>query len=714
MIVGRPICSFILVNYNGLKYLGDCIKSLQNLEYPQTSIEAIVVDNGSTDGSLDYLHQEFPQVRVFVNVENNFASALNLGIQHTSGEYISFLNNDANLDLQWLAILVKALENNPKVGGAAGKILLKDGRINSVGHKRLPNYYWEDRGIEERDRGQYDTQKEVEGLCWAAVLFRKACLQDVGEVDRDFVMYFEDVEYAQRCRDRGWKLLYVPTAIAHHVLGGSSAGNSITEYFCNRNRFLYLAKHHPLELVKAIDTSVFVKKKQWTWLYESLLAASQKLLNYQPIDLSNKILFQLSAKLTKVYSKDVVDRFFARLQVMSGERQISVGIYARALNKVGGAQKFIATLASILQHQFDLTFITNTPVAIADLETWYGLDLSHCKIKIISLPFLEKHPMSSIDSNPVTEELENPWDAITRDSKNYDIFINANPLEPVKPLSPISIFVCHFADRDRTKNVAIDDYTFIITHSQFTTQWLKKSWQLNVSLLLSPSVFLDAPNVPKQNMILSVARFEADGSKKQIELIQAFLALQQQYPETLSDWKLILAGASPPENFYLQTVEKCAIDCSAIELKVNVSFDELQAIYAKSSIFWDASGLGEVNPQQFAPFGMATVEAMQSGCLPIVFNGGAQSEIVEAENTGFLFDSIAQLCELTHRAIANPQQLKTLQRAARDRGRYFGKERFERKVNAFFEIIYNEYAGVYLPDPAEIPRQYRSWIVGNR
>ncbi|MGB7273303.1 MAG: glycosyltransferase [Geitlerinemataceae cyanobacterium] len=706
MTIELPICSFIIITYNGLKYLPDCLSSLQNLDYPQDCIDTIAIDNGSQDGSVDYLQQNYTNIRVFVNSENNFASALNLGIQQAKGEYISFLNNDATLESNWLKKLVDRLQNYPKVGAISGKILLKDGRINSVGHQMLPNYYWADVGIEERDRGQYDTEKEVEGLCWAAVLFRKACLQDVGEVDRDFVMYFEDVDYAKRCREKGWKLLYVPKAIAHHVYGGSSEGNSLTEYFCNRNRFLYLAKHEPLQLVEAIDTSVFYRKKQFNWLYDSLLTASHKILQHQRFEIANTVLSQLAEKLIEIYSPFVADRFFARLQVMSGDRKISICIYDHALHFLGGGQKYVATLASIIQHQFDITFIANKPVSIADLETWYGLNLSHCQIKIIPLPFFEKRRMSCIDSSMVTEEMENPFLAITQESQNYDIFINVNQLEKVKPLSPISIFFCHFPDSWRTKHFAVDYYTFVITNSQFTTQWLKKRWQLESSLLLYPPVILDTPNVPKEKMILSVARFEAGGSKKQVELIQAFLELQETQPEILTGWKLILVGGSPPGNPYLKTVEKLVKKSSAdIELKINISLDELKAIYAKASIFWHACGLGEVNPQRFEHFGMATVEAMQSGCVPVVFNGGGQREIVESEKSGFLFNSIAELCEYTHQLISHPQKLQQMQKAAIDRGQYFGKERFESKVKAFFEIIANEYAGVYLPNPAEIDRQ---------
>ena len=700
-----PICSLIIVNYNGLRHTKDCLKSLQKLAYPESQLDLIVIDNCSQDDSVNRLRELFPKVRIFVNTANNFAKALNLGISEAKGQYIGFLNNDATLDSQWLAILVKLLETDRKVGATSGKLLFKDGRINSAGIQQLPNFYWRDVGFGEKDSGQYDTKREVEGLCWAAVLFRRECLEDVGPIDEDFVMYFEDVEFSKRCHKRGWEMLYTPTAIAHHEYRGSSKGSKLTEYFCNRNRFLYLAKHEPLQLVKAIHTSDFFTNKQYDLLFESLFVAIKKLLDYQKPEIIATVLPQLSEKLAVIYSRMKVDRILPRLQVVRGDRKMSIAIYDHGLHFIGGGQKYVTTIASLLQNEFDITFIANKPVAVSDLESWYGLNLSGCKVKVIPLAFYEKRGMQCIDSSIITEDMENPFDEIARESKNYDIFINANQLEKVKPLSPISVFFCHFPNTFRNRHFAVDDYTFIITNSQFTVKWLEKRWNLKPTFMLYPPVEMATVKVPKENIILAVGQFEAGGTKKQIELIKAFRLLLADYPTELQGWRLILAGSSIPKNPYLKTVQNLLKqDSRAIALKVNANLDEVKSLYAKSSIFWHCCGLGEVNPQRFEHFGMATVEAMQNSCAPIVFGGGGQPEIIEHGRSGFLFNTVEELCQHSHQLIVNPDLLAELQAGAQQRSQNFRLSHFEKKVKSFFEIIHQEYATIRLPNPADVAK----------
>lgn len=183
----------IVVNYNGLGHLRNCFTSLQSLVSSRARIELIMIDNGSTDESIAYVTKKFPAIRILANPENNYARALNLGIAAAQGEYVGFVNNDVTVDPGWLDELLAALDAQG-AAAAGGKILLKNGRINSVGIQPLPNFYWVDIGFNERDRGQYDTAREVEALCWASVLFRRESLDDVGAVDEDFVMYCEDVD----------------------------------------------------------------------------------------------------------------------------------------------------------------------------------------------------------------------------------------------------------------------------------------------------------------------------------------------------------------------------------------------------------------------------------------------------------------------------------------------------------------------------------------
>jgi glycosyltransferase involved in cell wall biosynthesis len=200
-----------------------------------------------------------------------------------------------------------------------------------------------------------------------------------------------------------------------------------------------------------------------------------------------------------------------------------------------------------------------------------------------------------------------------------------------------------------------------------------------------------------------VGQFEAGGTKKQIELIKAFRSLLADYPAELQGWRLILAGSSVPKNPYLKTVQNLLKqDSRAIELKVNGSLDEVKSLYAKSSIFWHGCGLGEVNPQRFEHFGMATVEAMQNCCAPIAFCGGGQPEIVEHGRSGFLFNTVEELSRYSHQLIVNPDLLAELQAGAQQRSQNFRLAPFEHKVKSFFEIIHQEYATIRLPNPGEI------------
>lgn len=701
-----PLCSFVIVNYNGLQYLHPCLQAVYALDYPRDRLEVILVDNGSTDDSLATVERDFPEVVTLRNPRNNFAAALNLGIVRSHGEFVAFLNNDAQLDAAWLRELLNYLQERPQVGAVAGKIRFRDGRINSVGHRRLENHYWEDIGYGEADDGQYDKAGEREGLCWAATLFRRDCLADVGEIDEDFVMYFEDVEYAQRCRDRGWGLHYVPSAIADHEVGGSSTGTALTEYFCNRNRFLYLAKHEPHQLLDAILTSVFWIEQHYDRLYDCLPILLKKLFDTQPPDILAKVFPPLCERLVEIYGARDIDKLLARLEVVRGDRKPTLAIYDNALHFIGGGQRYLATLASILQDRFDITFLGNKPVRREALEQWYGLDLSRCHVKIIPLPFFERRGAEIIDSTLVTAETENPFEAIALESKHYDFFLNANQLTKVCPLSPISVFFCHFPDTQREAYFAGDRYTFIVTNSQYTSKWLRKLWRLNPSTLIYPPVQMQGEICPKEPIILSVGRFEAGGSKKQLEMIEAFSRLCAAHPQVMHEWRLVLVGGSSPNNPYLEKVRDRAESCpGTVEIYPNASLEQVQQFYAKSSLFWHLCGLDEMNPERFEHFGMATVEAMQNGCIPIVFNGGGQPEIIESEKSGFLINSLDELCQQTHQLLIHSEAWIELQDKARDRGKAFDLTQFKIRITEFFETIEREYATIALPNPAEIAKR---------
>jgi O-antigen biosynthesis protein len=698
-----PICSILIVNYNGKKHLDRCLCSFDRLDYPADRIEILLIDNGSVDNSETEAEAAHPGVKLIRNPVNCFAAALNLGISHASGKYIAFVNNDVFVDPAWLTALVSRLDADGRAGCAGGKILFENGRINSVGHRALPDYYWEDEGYDREDRGQYDVPREVDGLCWAAVLFRRECLEEMGPLDEDYIFYCEDVDTSLRCRRLGWKILYAPDALVRHAFHGSGNGSQLAEYFCDRGRLLYVAKYHPEELAAVVQTSRFLKRGEPDSLYETLPVIIKKLVENHPRDLAEKTLIQLSESLMPIFGALALDNLFARMQVLLGHRRMSVGLYDQALHVIGGGQKYGCTIASALQDRFDVTLISNKPVEIESLEEWYRLPLSQCRVKVVPLPYFDQFG-SWIDSNVVTENTPNPFDAVSLQSKDFDVFINVNMLAMVRPLSPYSVFICHFPDTPRRCYFKAHEYSYFVVNSEYTAQWAKQLWDVDPDRILYPPVRMEAHEAPeKEKMILSAARFELGGSKKQLELIEAFEDLCSSHPDRLRGWRLVLAGGSLPYNPYLKRVNEIAQNSPAeIEVRENVSYEELQSLYARARIFWHACGLNETEPRLVEHFGMTTVEAMQNRCVPVVIDGGGQREIVEHGRCGYRFNTIRDLWGYTLKLLESPDLMERMSAAAYEKGCDFSRDRFEEDVKHFFKALEREYRTLPVPSPKEI------------
>lgn len=702
-------CSIIIVNFNGRRLLKRCLDSLKQQSYRGGPVEILVVDNGSRDGSVEFVHRQYPYVAVLVNSENNYAKSLNLGISRSSGEFIAFLNNDVVVEEGWLAGLVELLKSDERIGCVGGKVLLMDGRINSVGIEQIEDFYFRDRGLGEEDRGQYDRVEPVDAITGGAVLWRRACLEDIGSVDEDYMMYLEDGDLAFRCKEKGWLMMYTPYSIVHHRFHGSSAGTDLCYYFCNRNRFLLLARHFPQQLPGSLLTSHFYKNRQLEWLYESIPLAMKKLYEHHPQEVIERILPEMRVVLTRIFGREKTDDLFRWIEVVLGLRRPRIGIYDHALHFAGGGQKYGCTVAQMLQHEYDITYIVNKPVTLQALKTWYDLDLSRCRLKIIPLPFFEERGVEAIDSGFAPSSGSNPFQPIEEESANYDIFINANMASRVSPRSRLSVFFCHFPDASRGRHFAADQYHYIITNSVYTGEWLKKLWGLSAYAIIYPPVDLKGPSIAKEDLILSVARFDVSGSKKQKEMIQAFEDLWMRHGQLMKGWRFILAGGSLRQNPYLEEIMALVHSTAApMEIKANISIDELKDLYGRAKIFWHACGLNERKPRLIEHFGMTTVEAMQNGCVPIVLNGGGQKEIVEHGISGYRFESIAELQEYTARLISQPPLLQQLSEGAFKRGQDFHSLRFQQAITEFFDALLEEYKTIKRPQVSEFLTR-RKW-----
>jgi GT2 family glycosyltransferase len=241
----QPLISVIIVNYNGKNFLSDCLNSIFRQTY--FPFEVIMVDNASHDGSVEYVQQNFPDVKMLNQSTNlGFAGGTNAGIRVAHGEFIFTLNNDTIADSHMLEEIVRPMQLDSRVGVCGSKILLPDGRINSIAICISRSGAAWDRGMGEPDHGQYDIPEEVFGACAGAALYRRSMLEVIGLFDEDFFLFMEDVDLAFRAQLAGWKCMYVPTARVFHVHGGTTEpGSDISMYYVNRNLLWYAVKNFP-------------------------------------------------------------------------------------------------------------------------------------------------------------------------------------------------------------------------------------------------------------------------------------------------------------------------------------------------------------------------------------------------------------------------------------------------------------------------------------
>lgn len=245
--------SIIIPNYNGINLLKECLKSI-----PQT-FELILIDNGSADGSLNYLKslkEKRKNTKVVFNKRNlGFAKAINQGALLAKSEYLVILNNDIQLASNWFSLMegaIKEWQAKDKIGSYFGKVLDRKGeRIESTGLRFWIKGKALNRGNGERNsKDKYNKEEIVFGGSASAVVYKKEAFFEVGMFDEQFFAYEEDVDLALRMNGAGWKTLYVPRAVSHHLGGETSKrmGN-LRQRLDIVNWWLIIAKNYPLSVI---------------------------------------------------------------------------------------------------------------------------------------------------------------------------------------------------------------------------------------------------------------------------------------------------------------------------------------------------------------------------------------------------------------------------------------------------------------------------------
>jgi GT2 family glycosyltransferase len=257
--------SVIIPNWNGLRLLPTCLSGLRAQTF--RDFETLVVDNGSTDGSREFLACEFPEARVLaLETNHGFAPAVNEGIRAARGEVVVLLNNDTEADPHWLAEIARALDENPRAGMVACKLRLFDQRdhLHSAGDFCRVDGIPGNRGVWEQDRGQYDDARGVFGACGGAAAYRKTMLAEIGGFDEALGSYCEDVDLNWRVRLAGYEVAYAPGAIVYHMVS-ATGGGAISSFFVGRNFLWVIAKNYPRGLWKKYWRKILRAQLQITW-----------------------------------------------------------------------------------------------------------------------------------------------------------------------------------------------------------------------------------------------------------------------------------------------------------------------------------------------------------------------------------------------------------------------------------------------------------------
>jgi len=253
-----PLVSVIVVNYNGKKYIRECLNSLLDQKYP--NFEIIVVDNASTDNSPEIIKKEFPQIKLIINNKNlGFAAGNNVGIKKAEGELIALFNPDAIAEPNWLSELVNAFNSSLDVGIAGGIVYYYEPKdvVWAAGGKIdiFTGVSWHIYQGEKINSKNLKTTDDIDYIPGCALVIRKNLLEKINLLDEEYFLYTDDLDLGFQIKRLGYRCLFVPTAVVYHAVSYSWKGKSLFGYSHHvRSRLYFYFKHFPIPF---LITSLF-------------------------------------------------------------------------------------------------------------------------------------------------------------------------------------------------------------------------------------------------------------------------------------------------------------------------------------------------------------------------------------------------------------------------------------------------------------------------
>lgn len=626
-----PRVSIIVLNLNKSILTLQCLYFLSK-HTDLTDVEIVIVDNGSAADDLEILSRHARGVTLVpLGCNRGFGEANNIGVEHTRGEHVVFVNNDVFVRDGWLEAMLRALEADPAVGAVGGKLLYPDGSLQEAGATISPCGTAIQRGKHLDPRAAAFNRTEAVDYCSAALLLvrRESFLQVLGFDLCWDPAYFEDSDLCLKLRSVGLSTVYAHRCEVVHLEHATSSDPQMSAAFHD---------------VVAVNRLKFINR--WGGRENAFGHGARP------------------------------DRTAGGPVRLPGP---SLALYSPYPLTPGGGERYLLSIAATFGQNSRCTLFTPdrySRLRLLTLARDLDLDLDHVGLDVLSE---------------------------AGGHERFDVFVcmGNEVLPPIRGIGRFNVFHCQFpfpltAGQYGPRWRNLQSYDCVVVNSAFTATHVRsaaaeRGLQVPEVITISPPVPQIAPAPrPRRDpdgpiRILHVGRFAPGGHcKRQDIMVSAFRRLLEGAAVRA---ELHLAGAvggDPAARSYLKSLIEAARGLPVV-FHPNASSAQIADLYSEATLFWSLTGAGRdvrTKPELSEHFGIAIVEAMSAGVVPIALRQGGPPEIITDGQDGMLIDDAGDMARVSRDILASPGQLASMSAAARRRARRYAPDIFQARFQA--------------------------------